>query len=191
MELEVEYVESFADLLTRLARGEADIASGTITITPERAKNVDFSAPYFPVQIVLVERVGETSASLSDLAGSVVGAFAKTTAEDALNEIGNITVVQRDGLQGMLDAVESGELRAAAADSSAVIPALDSYPSLEISLMFGKPQSFGFALPKGSDLTDALGQHLLDLKASGIYFRLVTEYMGARASSIVRAARAP
>ena len=98
--------------------------------------------------------------------------------------------MQRDGIEGMLDAVESGELRAAAADSSAVILALDDYPSLEISFTFGEPQSFGFALPKGSALKDALSQHVLGLKESGFYFRLITEYMGPRASSIVRAARA-
>ena len=190
-ELDVEYAASFPDLLARIEKGEADIASGTITITPERVERMDFSAGYFPVQVVLVERKGETSASLSELSGFEVAAFVKTTAEDALRVEPGIEVVQRTGLPGMLDAVASGEIRAAAADSSAVIPALEDYPTLQISLKLGEEQQFGFATPKGSPLSKALSQHLMSLKASGIYFRLVTEHLGPAASSIVRAAKAP
>ena len=69
LEIVVEYVDAFPDLLERIAQGEADIAAGTITITPERQETVDFSAPYFPVQVVLVERTGETSTSLDDPCG--------------------------------------------------------------------------------------------------------------------------
>lgn len=191
LEIEVEYVNAFPELLERIAKGEADIAAGTITITPERQENVDFSAPYFPVQVVLVERAGETSTSLEDLAGSQVGAFVKTTAEEALSKIDGVEVVQRDGMPSLLSAVASGEIRAAAGDSSAIIPVIDDYPGLEISLTFGERQHFGFAMPKGSGLRVALSKHIMGLKESGIFFRLVTKHMGPQASSVVRASRAP
>lgn len=191
LEIEVEYVNAFPDLLERIAQGEADIAAGTITITPEREENMDFSAPYFSVQVVLVERSGELSTSLEDLAGSQVGAFAKTTAEEGLSKIDGVEVVQRDGIPGLLSAVASGEIRAAAGDSSAIIPVIDDYPGLEISLTFGKRQHFGFAMPKGSGLRVALSKNIMSLKESGIFFRLVTKYMGPQASSVVRASRAP
>lgn len=188
MTLEIEWVSSFPELLERIAAGEGDIASGTITITDERRQTMDFSAPYFPVQVVLVERKGESSQRLGDLIGSEVGAFARTTAETALNEAG-AHVVQREGMEGMLEAVAAGDIQAAAGDSSAIIPVLDDYPTLEISLTFGEDQDFGFALPKGSPLTEPLSEHVLRLKESGIYFRLMTEYMGTSAGDIVRAAR--
>lgn len=188
-DLEVEYVSSFAELLARIERGEADIAAGTITITPERESRLDFSAPYFPVQVVLVERAGEASSSLDGLEGKV-GAFANTTASDALEAVPGVEVVQSDdGLAGMLEAVASGRWRAAAADSSAVLPVIDAYPSLQVSLYFGEPQDFGFALPKGSPLRGALSEHVTRLRESNVYFRIVTKHMGPRASEIVRAAR--
>jgi polar amino acid transport system substrate-binding protein len=190
LEIEVEYVDGFAKLLERIAQGEADIAAGTITITAERVQKMDFSAPYFPVQVVLVERSGETSRVLDDLKGFKVAAFEKTTAEEALLAIGGVEVVTRQGVPGMLDAVAAGEIRAAAGDSSAIIPVIDDYPGLEISLTFGEQQQFGFALPKSSPYTLALSEHILDLKESGIFFRLVTEHMGAQASSLIRASRA-
>lgn len=191
IDIEVEYVSAFPELLERIAKGEADIAAGTITITSSREESMDFSAPYFPVQVVLVERSGEISSSLADLAGSRVGAFAKTTAEEGLSVIPGVEVVQRDGIPGLLSAVASGEIRAAAGDSSAIMPVIDDYPGLEITLTFGEQQHFGFALPKGSHLTGALSEHIKNLKESGIYFRLVTHYMGPHASAVVRASRAP
>jgi ABC-type amino acid transport substrate-binding protein len=191
VEIEVEYVSAFPELLDRIANGDADIAAGTITITPKRSRRMDFSAPYFPVQVVLVERSKETSASLDDLAGSKVGAFAETTAEEALSKIAGVEVVQRDDVPGLLSAVANGDIRAAAGDSSAIMPVIDDYPDLEISLTFGERQEFGFAMPKGSPLAEALSEHIKGLKESGIYFRLVTQYMGPRASAVVRASRAP
>ena len=186
--LEIEWVGSFPELLERIAAGEGDIASGTITITKQRAQRMDFSAPYFPVQVVLVERKGDSSQRLGDLIGSEVAAFERTTAQTALEQAG-ARVVQREGMEGMLEAVASGEIQAAAGDSSAIIPVLDAYPTLEISLTFGEDQDFGFALPKGSSLTQPLSAHVMRLKESGIYFRLMTEYMGTSAGDIVRAAR--
>ena len=191
LEIEVEYVNAFPDLLERIAQGDADIAAGTITITPERRENMDFSAPYFPVQVVLVERAGEISTSLEDLAGSQVGAFAGTTAEDGLSAIEGVEVVRRTGIPGLLSAVESSEIRAAAGDSSAIIPVIDDYPGLEISLAFGERQHFGFAMPKDSGLRVALSKHIMSLKESEIFFRLVTKHMGPQASSVVRASRTP
>lgn len=189
LDIEVEYVENFSDLLERIANGEADVAAGTITITDERRQKMDFSAPYFPVQVVLVERTGEISKSLDDLKGSKVAAFEKTTAEEALAEIGDVEVVTRDGVPGMLDAVAAGEIRAAAGDSSAIMPVIDDYPGLEISLTFGERQQFGFALPKDSPHQMSLSKHVLGLKESGIFFRIVTEHMGPQASAVVRASR--
>lgn len=188
-ELSVEWVASFADLLERVGQGEADIAAGTITITRERDEYLDFTSGYFPVQVVLVEPIATTTSSLSELAGRRVGAFAQTTASDALEAVKGIEVVTGSGIDGLLGDVASGKLHAAAADSSAVIPVLEKYPSLKISFTLSEEENFGFALPTGSDLRQPLNDTIQKLKESGIYFRIIGEHMGDRATEIVRAAR--
>jgi ABC-type amino acid transport substrate-binding protein len=188
--LQVQWADSFADLFDLVQAGKADVAAGTITITPERARRVAFSAGYFPVQVMLVARMNDGAKSLRELAGSKVGAFTKTTAEDALKAVPEIQIVTDGTLEEMLKAIDKGELRAAAADSSAVIPVLESHPNLKVGLTLGDQGSFGFALPKDSALKEALNQNILRLKESGIYFRIVTAHMGSRASEIVRAAKA-
>lgn len=189
--LQIELVDDFASILDRVERGEADLGAGTITITPERSRKLDFSESYFPVQVTLVERLTDDIRSLDDLAGAKVGAFANTTAEDAIKGVSRIQIVHEGGMEGMMEGVTKGELRALAADSSAIIPLLDDYPALKLGMPLGEQQGFGFAFPKGSPLTAPLSEHIKKLKASGIYFRLVTAHMGPRASEIVRAAKAP
>jgi polar amino acid transport system substrate-binding protein len=187
--LEVEFVGSFGALIERIEKGEGDVAAGTITITSERARRMDFSASYFPVQVVLVERKTDETKSLSELAGQRVGAFAKTTAEDALESVPGIRIVNDGTIQEQMRLIERGELRAAAADSSAIIPALDDFPSLKLGIALGEESGFGFALPKSSKLTRPLTEHIKKMKESGIYFRLVTTHMGPRATEVVKAAK--
>jgi len=187
--LQIEWVDSFAGMLERVERGDVDLAAGTITITPERARKMDFTVPYFPVQVILVERMSDNTTSLTDLVGQRVGAFTRTTSEDALKAVPGIVIVNDGTLQDQMKAIERGEMRAAAADSSAIIPALESFPNLKIGMALGAESGFGFALPKDSPLTSPLTDHIKKLKQSGIYFRLVTTHMGPRASEIVKAAR--
>ena len=187
--LQIEWLDSFAGILERVEKGEVDIAAGTITITQERARKMDFTAPYFPVQVILVERMSDDVKSLTDLVGQRVGAFTKTTSEDALKAVPGILIVNEGTLQEQMRAIEKGEMRAAAADSSAIIPQLENFPSLKIGMRLGAESGFAFALPKDSPLTAPLTEHIKKLKQSGIYFRLVTTHMGPRASEIVKAAK--
>lgn len=187
--LQIEWVESFGGILERVEKGEADIAAGTITITPERARKMDFSSSYFPVQVILVERMSDDIKSLTDLVGQKVAAFTKTTAEDALKAVPGILIVNDGTLQEQMRAIERGEMRAAAADSSAIIPELEKFPTLKMGMALSAESGFGFALPKNSPLTGPLTENIKKLKESGIYFRLVTTHMGPRASQIVRASK--
>jgi ABC-type amino acid transport substrate-binding protein len=189
--LEVTFVDSFAGVLEGIEKREGDVAAGTITITPERMLRMSFSDPYFPVQLTLVERMNAKTTSLADLKGTRVGAFTRTTAEDALLAVPGIQVVNEGDLEQMMEAVAKGDLRALVADSSAVIPALSDFPTLKVGMTLGEEQSFGFALPKGSPLREPLSELVRKLKESGIYYRIVTAHMGERASDIVRAAKAP
>jgi len=63
----------FNEVLPGLLSGQGDVAAAGLTITPERAEQVAFSAPYLTgVNEVLVTRPGVELESLDDLAGQTV-----------------------------------------------------------------------------------------------------------------------
>ncbi len=62
------------DLLQALAEGKGDIAAANLTITPERQKRVDFSAPVYPnvSELVVSGPASPAISSVNDLAGKEV-----------------------------------------------------------------------------------------------------------------------
>src|SRR5207244_8502432 len=79
VKLEIRETPHFDDLLAAVARGEADVAAGGLSITPERQQVVDFTKPYFPVAIMVIARRGSGIAKLADLAGKRGAAVPGTT----------------------------------------------------------------------------------------------------------------
>src|SRR5215216_933417 len=62
-----------------------DVSVGSMTITPERQKVVDFSVPYYGTPAVIAVRADSELTSLDDLAGQALCAGAATTYETWLN----------------------------------------------------------------------------------------------------------
>ena len=85
----------------------------------------------------------------------------------------------------MFEMVASGEVRALATDSSSFW-LLEEFPSLKAGLALTEEQQYGFAVAKGSPLRQAVSAHIEQLKASGIYFRLLEKHLGAQAAEIVK-----
>jgi polar amino acid transport system substrate-binding protein len=70
-----------------LQTGKWDVSIGSMTITPEREKTVDFTEPYYYTSgQVFVKKGGEQIKSVDDLAGKTVGVGAATTYYDFLKK---------------------------------------------------------------------------------------------------------
>src|SRR5581483_10735215 len=79
--LEVTFAKSFDDVLPQLLAGKADVAAATITVTPERQQQMDFSAPYFPVRVMLVVPRAQPVRAIGELNGTPVATMHGTTYE--------------------------------------------------------------------------------------------------------------
>ncbi len=185
-ELEVVWVDQFGEFLPMVERGEGDIAAATLTITPERLERVDFSEPYFPVRVMLVERAGQTAKDLASLSGSTVATIKSSVYEKLLSDIPGVKLVYAGDQNEMFEWVASGKARALATDSPIAFRFLEEFDTLQLGLPLTEEQHFGFALAKGSPLRKALNEHIARLKGSGIYFRLLERYLGAQAVEIVK-----
>ena len=98
-----------------------DVSVGSMTITPERQKILDFSVPYYGTPAVVAVRADSTFTSLADLEGQALCAGASTTYETWLNggDLGpgikiysqppaNITVVPLETDQECAQALAAG-----------------------------------------------------------------------------------
>src|SRR5258705_4163366 len=73
----------FEGILGSLAAGDCDVVGSALTITPERAKQVAFSDPYFDADQSLLVKADQagTLSSLDKLAGKTIGVQSSTTGE--------------------------------------------------------------------------------------------------------------
>lgn len=174
----VTWIEKpFRELLPGVASGDADISASTIGITPERAKSVTFSRPYFETEIVALVRrgVGEPT-SLESLAELRIGAGATTTAEAAAKKRfprAEIVTSVSDG-DSMRAMLERGDVDAWVLDRTAAERAIeensaarsedDSIAEIAIpepGALARESYGFAFARPADDALVDAVNAAIL------------------------------
>lgn len=98
---------SFDSVLTNVQNGTCDFAAAGLTPTPERAKSVDFSDPYFNGSQMIIVRNDSTIVGKRDLAEKKVGVQTGTTSEEFCKSSGlNIKVFcfnkSADAIQDLL-----------------------------------------------------------------------------------------
>jgi ABC-type amino acid transport substrate-binding protein len=188
--LEISWVERFEEVLPALEQGGFDVASATITITPERQARFAFSPAYLPVRVVLVEPSSENTSSLAALRGSTLATIKGTTYESLLLQVPEVKLLYAASEQEQFELVAGGRARALAVDSAVAFHQLKRFPGLRLGMPLGPEQGFGFAFPKGSTLAPAFSRTLHQLKASNIYYPLLKKHLGEEAVAAVKAAKA-
>ena len=76
----------FDSILGELTTGKSDIAVAGLTVTPERAEEVDFSASYFTSIQYFIVKEGSDIKTVEDLAGKRVGTQRGTTGDILMGE---------------------------------------------------------------------------------------------------------
>ncbi len=186
--LEVQWASRFEDLLATLADGGCDVASGSITITPERRSRFWFSAPYLSIRVVLVEPRDQTTAQLDQLRGATLAAIRGSTYETLLAQVPDARFVYGARAEELLGLVAAGKARATAIDSLIALVFIRNFPQLKLSLPLTGTQDYGFAVAKGSPLAGELSAHIERLRGSQKYFEILERYLGKDAAHLVAAA---
>ncbi|AFK20126.1 ABC-type glutamine/glutamate/polar amino acids transport system, substrate-binding protein [Haloferax mediterranei ATCC 33500] len=114
---------SFDGIIPALKNGNFRVIMSAMTITEERAEEIDFSDPYFTAyQTVVVLKNGDIS-SKEDLKGKTVGVQKGTTgaaAADSLKEEfdGNLNIQRYDQIPGAFDALRNNQVVAVINDNT-------------------------------------------------------------------------
>lgn len=163
-----------------------DINMQQFSITAERDKVVDFSAPYYTAPMaVLVRGGGDLSASLDALKELKWGVVASTTAlpmiTDTIQPASSPLVY--DDNANVVEAMKAGQVDAALFDLPTALYL--SAVVLEGGQVLGQflpdetanPDHFGALMPEGSPLKECVDAALAELKADGALAALEAEWL--------------
>jgi polar amino acid transport system substrate-binding protein len=181
--LELEVIDlPFDGILGSLAAGDCDVVASALTITDERAEQVDFSAPYFDADQSLLIRVEDegTIATLADATGTI-GVQSGTTGEEFANENApdGATVKSFEDADGLFGALTSGEIDAILQDFPVNAFRATQDDAFIVTESFPTGEQYGFAVKKDNPSVLVLvDDGLQTLRDDGTFDTIFEEYFG-------------
>ena len=176
--LVIEDASSFDELLARAEGFRCPIAAAGITVTEERKKRFDFSTPYFPNRVVIVQKAPFGFMKVDDLKGQRIAVVGGTLQAKLLGGLPGVNVVSVNDDDALFDRVSKGEADALACDSAVVLHHLRLHPEFSAAFPLGERSFFAFALPKNSKLLGPLNEHLKTLARTGEFTRMLGRHFG-------------
>lgn len=176
-----EFVDQVFDgILPGLAQGRFDAAVSSFTITEERAKQVDFTDPYFDAgQVVAVGPKGAAIRGLEDLGGRTIAVQRNTTGHREAEKVKGATVKAFDAVEPAFLELLAGRADAVINDEPPTRLYMRSHPEVRIAGKTFTAEKYGIAVRKGhADLLAKLNSGLRKVKASGEYDRLWKQWIG-------------
>jgi polar amino acid transport system substrate-binding protein len=171
----------FEGILGSLAAGDCDVVASAVTITDERAQQVDFTDSYFDAdQSLLIKADNDGIKGIADLAGKKVGVQTGTTGEAYANEHAKgATITSFEDSDGLFAALESGSIEAILQDLPVNGYRSTQDDSVTVVETYPTDEHYGFAVKKGNmEVLDFLSEGLAALRADGTYDELHTTYFG-------------
>jgi len=169
----------FDSLISALQGGSIDAAISGMTITEEREEVVDFSDPYFQAGLAIA--VAEDTAditTLDDLQGKRIAAQIGTTGASTAESVEGSTVTTFDSAPLALQELANGNVDAVINDAPATEEAVESGNIAGIKIV-GEvltDESYGIALPEGSENVEIINAAIAELKADGTYAELYQKW---------------
>ena len=174
---------NFDALIVGLQSGtEFDMIASAMTITEERAQQVDFSDPYIDSNQSLTVREDSDIETLADLSGLNIGVQSGTTGEEYArnNAPADATVVPFENILQAMQALQAGEVDGVVNDlpiSADIV--LDETRELKIVEELITEEQYGFAFNQDNPgLRDAVNDALAEVKADGTYDDIYRKWFG-------------
>lgn len=172
----------FDGIIPALQAGTVDAAISSITITPERAKTVSFSRPYFKAGLAIAVREDNTDiTSLDSLRNKKIAAQIGTTGAQEAKSIPGADVSIFDSAPLALQELANGNADAVINDAPVTLYAIKSgnIKGLKVVGQLVTEEFYGIAIPKNSNYLDAINTALGKLIEDGTYAKLYQKWFNA------------
>jgi polar amino acid transport system substrate-binding protein len=176
-----EGIKSGQDLNT----GKCDVAAAGMTIKPERAKVIDFSAPYFNATQALLVRKGAPYTSLESFKGKKLGVQSGTTGKEyvASKNLSGVTVTEFEDLATLQQALATNQIEGAVDDLPVWTDYIKKNPGkFEIGAEFDTGEQYGFGIKKGGNpqLLKTVNDVIAASKTDGTYDTIYEKWFGTK-----------
>jgi len=188
MGLEAKFVNTAWDgIIPGLLAHKYDVICSAMTITEERAKQVDFSDPYFEARQVIITRADVTEINdVDDLNGKVVAVQQGTTGDFAAERLKDekgiqLEIKRFEGTPEALMAVQKGDADAAIIDNFVAYIAAKENPGIYRVIESDEfaPEYYGIAVSKdNSALLEKINEVLKEIKEDGTYDEIYNKWFG-------------
>lgn len=176
-----------SERIDRLKKGDVDVVIATLTATRRRAKEIDFSIPYYQDQQMLLVKASSPIQSYRDLSGKKIAVASNTTSIDNIKIVApdaQVTAVDSvaaafeklskdevDGITG--DGLQLQALKSGAADADKFRIAGEGFSAEPY--VIGLPQN-------DSQLRSHIDEFLTELWNSGAWTRIFNKWLGAQSA---------
>jgi polar amino acid transport system substrate-binding protein len=175
----------FDGILGSLTAGDCDVVASAVTITDERAQQVDFTDPYFDAEQSLLVPADQAEAvtTLADLAGATIGVQATTTGEAYANENATGAEVKSfEDSDGLFAAIASGDIDAILQDLPVNAYRATQDDSVVVVETYPTDEQYGFAVEKGDTaVLEFLNDGLAALRDDGTFDEIYGTYFAVDA----------
>ncbi len=184
--LEINWTDpmKFDTLVPQVAQHtKIDAAVASITITPDREKEIAFSDPYLDSNqaLTVLKDSGYTSEADLNVTGKQIAVQSGTSGEAwAFENLPNATVVPFEETTAAFSALQAKQADAVVVDLPVTAWLVkNSYPDCEIIAEIPTGEQYGIALTKDNVALQALlNKALEEVKADGTYQQIYDKYFG-------------
>lgn len=182
LDLELSVLETGFDGLqsgATLAAGQCDLAASAMTISEERAENLNFSEPYYDAEQSLIVLADSDISSLEDVAGESLGVQGQTTGADFAEENApdDTEVVEFDQGPDIYTGMLAGQVVAGLQDLPVNLERAEEDDRFEVVETFETGEQYGFAAALENDaLIEAVDEQLAAMRDDGTYDEIYDEY---------------
>ncbi len=176
--------------IAMLQQGEIDIIAATMTKTPERAEQIDFSYSYFLTGQKFIAPRAKVF-ELNDLANRRVGTVQGSTSETNLRkQLPSATIVLFETYALAFEALEHGEVYAISTDEAILAGLLANSPKkeqFEIPHLQISTEPYGLGMRKGDRaFVDFVNRSLLEMEQSGEAQKIYERWFGPKSEFPLR-----
>lgn len=178
MELKIEDM-AFDSIIPAVQSGKADIGAAGMTVTEDRATQVDFSDSYYTgVQVIIVTDDSDITGP-DDLKGKKIGVQQGTTGDIySTDDFGDDNVERFNKGMEAVQALQQGKIDAVIIDNQPAKTFVEENESLKILETSYVEEDYALAIKKGNDdLVKKVNDAIKELKEDGTFDEIVAKYI--------------